>query len=238
MLFFVNIGLFSVLCSKVENWDLAKVQKLHGLNSNEPWVIIRGRIYDLKYVYDESTTNVRSSYIPKEPEEKTRYQNIIKQYIGNDLTYLIPPDISNPDRAKKCHRWPTLTNHHMWCDSHFGVVNGINYCHTSNNTRHYLGVMKTSNYISFTYDKVKKLNQQNENHIVIMRNKIYNMTSYFHQSEHYLGEYETKYLLERKGYDIAYFAHNMKKSDDFMSCMDSQVIYFIFTAIICYTNLY
>jgi len=232
MLFFVNIGLFSVLCSKVENWDSEKIQRLHGFSSSNPWVYVRGQIYDLKYVYDRTTGILKSSYMPNNPEEKANYQRIAKSYFGKDLSYIIPPSISNPEEAEKCSRWPTSTNHHMWCDTRSRVLNnGINYCHNSNNTRHYLRVMKTPYYITFTYDEVRKLNKIKGNHIVILRNKIYNITSYLQQPEHYLGEKETKYLSERKGYDIAYYAHNIKKSNDFINCMDSQVnmiIYSIF----------
>lgn len=223
MLFLANIGLFSFLCKNVEEWDPQKISNLHGYNSTNPWTYIRGRIYDLTYIYDANTKNVKSSYIPNHPIQREHYQNVIRTYLGNDLSYIIPPDVSNPEKAAKCKRWPKMTNHRLWCDTKNSVFDGINFCQTSNNTRHYLGVMKTPYYLTYTYDSVKKLNKNKNNHILILRNKIYNMTSYFNQNDQYLGDYESKGLLDRKGYDIAYFVHNLKKSEDFESCLDSQV---------------
>ncbi|ORX77504.1 ankyrin [Anaeromyces robustus] len=215
ILFLINMGLFSFLCNREETWDAIRIHNFHGANSINPWIYIRGQIYDISYIYNPDTKLIRSSYIPGDPTEKLRYQNIIKTYLGNDLSYLVPPNVSNYEMASKCKRWPTSTSHHMWCDTKNSIVGGINYCHNSNNTRHYLGLMKTSYYFSYTYDDVERLNKKNENHLIILRNKIYNMTSYFEQSEQYLGDNETKYLLDRKGYDISYYVHRLKKSDDF-----------------------
>ncbi|KAL6589236.1 ankyrin [Neocallimastix californiae] len=235
MLFLVNIGLFSFLCRKVENWDPIKINNLHGFNSGSPWIYIRGQIYDLNYIYEPSTKTIKSSYIPQDPVQKSQYQSIIQSYLGKDLSYLIPPNISNPEKAAKCKRWPMLTNHGIWCDINNNIYNGINYCHTSNNTRHYLGVMKTSYYLTYTYDKIKQLNKKKENHIVFLGNKIYNMTSYFEQSERYLGEFESNYLLKRKGYDIAYFVHNKfmigKLEGQTEGCLISYIIMILYESV-------
>ncbi|KAK9765884.1 ATP-dependent RNA helicase [Basidiobolus ranarum] len=202
---FVTFGFAQLVCTKNVPIFPDDVLNRYGPDSKDmQLMIVRGRLYNVR---DYFKFQFHRPILPLKDED---LQPLIESLIGKDVSDFFPSD---PERSL-CKKWPMKTPTCQLLNKDSKL-----HCHTSRNARRDLEELSISNYVAFSWSRIK----DRERKLFVYNEKVYSLEKYLSKNESYFGNINEQ-LMRFVGRDATLDILRDRNLVELIPCFNDQLL--------------